>query len=270
MNRSFAERYGPWAIVTGASSGIGEQVATLLAEQGVNIVVTARRRERLERLAAGLVSRCGVQVQILELDLAVAGFLPRMLEATSGKDVGLVVCNAGFGYKGLYHLQEQDQLERMLNVNMRAVTLIAHAYAPGLIRRGRGGLLITGSMEGYLGMPWSAAYAASKAYVHTLGEALWGELQPQGIDVLVLAPGATDTEAAGIQGLDPKQFSNLMPARQVAQLALQRLGKGPSYIPGAVNRIMVRVLTWLPRRAAISMAGKGTKAVIDKATAKQR
>jgi uncharacterized protein len=269
MSTSFAERYGPWAMVTGASSGIGRQFALLLAERGINVVVAARRKDRLESLAAQMASNSSVQVQVLELDLAAPGFLETMLSATADKDVGLVVSNAGFGYKGLYHLQERSRLDGMLNVNILAPTLIAHAYAPKLIQRGRGGVLITGSVEGFLGMPWSAAYSASKAYVHTLGEALWGELRPRGVDVLVLAPGATDTEAAGIQGLDPNQFPNLMSPREVAQMALDRLGHGPIYVPGAINRAMVRFLTLLPRRSAITMAGKGTKAAIDKAASRQ-
>jgi uncharacterized protein len=268
MSMSFKERYGPWAVVTGGSSGIGVQFATVLAERGLNVVIAARRKDRLDRLAAELASRCGVQVQALELDLTAPGFLETLLSETADKDVGLVVSNAGFGYKGLYHLQERGQLDSMLNVNVHAPTLIAHAYAPRLIRRARGGLLITGSVEGFLGMPWSAGYAATKAYVHALGEALWGELKPHGIDVLVLAPGATDTEAAGIQGLDPKQFPNLMAPRRVAQMTLDHLADGPIYVPGAINRAMVRFLTLLPRRSAITMAGKGTKAAIDKAASR--
>jgi len=264
---SFVERYGPWAVVTGASSGIGRQFATVLAERGLSVVITARRKDRLDHLAAELTSKHGVQVQVLELDLTAAGFLEILLGATADKDIGLVVSNAGFGLKGLHHVQERERLDSMLNVNVRAPTLIAQAYSPGLIKRGRGGLLLTGSLEGFLSMPWSAAYAATKAFVHSLGEALWAELSPHGVDVLVLAPGATDTEAAGLQGMDTKQIRNVMPPRQVALTTLDRLRDGPTYLPGAMNRAMVRVLTLLPKRWAITMAGKGTKAALDKAAA---
>lgn len=173
--------------------------------------------------------------------------------------------NAGFGLKGLHHLQDPAQLDSMLSVNARAPTLIAQAFAPRLIARGRGGLLITGSVEGFLSFPWSAAYAASKAYVRSLGEALWAELQPHGVDVLVLAPSATDTEAVSLQGFDPAQMRHLMAPRKVVELALARLGKGPVFVPGAMNRAMVRFLSLLPRRWAIIAAGKGTKAAMDKA-----
>ncbi len=265
MNISFAERYGPWAIVTGASSGIGEQFATVLAERGLNVVIVARRKDRLDRLAAELTARHGVQVQALELDLAAADFLQILLNATADKDVGLVISNAGFGLKGLHHLQEQGRLDSMLNVNVRAPTLIAQAFAPRLIERGKGGILITGSVEGFLGFPWSAAYAATKAFVHSLGEALWAELKPHGVDVLVLAPSATDTDAVSLQGFDASQMHNLMPPRQVAQMALAHLKYGPTYVPGAMNRAMVRFLMLLPRRWAVTLAGKGTKAAMDKA-----
>jgi len=151
----FVERYGPWAVVTGASSGIGRQFATLLAERGLNVLIAARRKDRLERLAAELVAKCGVQVEVLELDLSAADFLQTLLNATANKDVGLVISNAGFGLKGLHHLQERGQLDSMLNVNARAPTLITQAFAPGLIKRGRGGMLITGSVEGFMSFPWS-------------------------------------------------------------------------------------------------------------------
>ncbi|MFA5939522.1 MAG: SDR family NAD(P)-dependent oxidoreductase [Sinimarinibacterium sp.] len=265
MRTSFAERYGPWAVVTGASSGIGKQFAAVLAEHGLNLVIAARRKTRLERLAADLHGNYGVRVEVLEVDLAAADFLDALLDATAGKDVGLVICNAGFGLKGLHHLQDRAELERMIGVNARAPTLIAQAFAPRLIERGRGGLLITGSVEGFLGFPWSAAYAATKAYVRSLGEALWGELKPHGVDVLVLAPSATDTEAVRLQGFDPAQMHNLMAPRRVVELALAQLGNGPTYVPGAMNRAMVRFLTLLPRRWAIVLAGKGTKAAMDKA-----
>ena len=265
----FVERYGPWAVVTGASSGIGRQFATLLAERGLNVLIAARRKDRLERLAAELVAKCGVQVEVLELDLAAADFLQTLLNATANKDVGLVISNAGFGLKGLHHLQERGQFDSMLNVNARAPTLITQAFAPGLIKRGRGGMLITGSVEGFMSFPWSATYAATKAYVRSLGEALWAELKPHGVDVLVLAPSATDTEAVTLQGFDPKQMSNLMPPRQVAEMALAHLKNGPTYVPGAKNRAMVRFLTLLPRRWGITLAGKGTKAAMDKAAGRK-
>lgn len=262
---SFHERFGPWAVVTGASSGIGAELATLLAERGLNLVITARRKDRLESLAATLASRHGVKIEALELDLTVPGFLDPLLAATGDKDIGLVVSNAGFGFKGLHHDQARGQLDSLINVNVRAPTLISNAFAPQLAKRGRGGLLITGSVEGFFSSPWSAAYAATKAYVHSLGESLWGELKPHGVDVLVVAPGATDTENLKSQGFDAARMKNVMSPRQVAELALANIGNGPVYVPGGGNRLMVRILGMIPRRSRILLVGQGTKAAMDKA-----
>jgi uncharacterized protein len=266
MSMSFSERFGPWAVVTGASSGIGEAFATLLAERGINLVITARRKDRLEQLATALASRHGVKIETLELDLTNREFLASLLSATDHKDIGLIVSNAGFGFKGLHHLQNQGQLVSLIDVNVLAPTLIANAYAAHLIGRGRGGILITGSVEGFFSSPWSAAYAATKAYVHSLGESLWDELKPHGIDVLVVAPGATDTENLKLQGFDARHMKNVMSPREVAEMALANIGKGPVFVPGGLNRIMVRVLQLIPKRSRIRLVGKGTKAAMDAAS----
>jgi len=264
MSKDFNVQYGPWALVTGASSGIGQEFARLLAERGLNVIVNARRTDRLTRLSHELESRCGVAAEALPLDLSNPDFLLRLQEGCSGKDIGLVVSNAGFGVKGLHHMNDSAQLDRMLMVNARAPMMIAHAFIPPLIERGCGGLLFTGSMEGFFGFPWSAGYSASKAFVRSLGEALWQELKPRGVDVMVLAPGATDTETHALQGIDKHQMSGLMPPRQVAELALAQLGRKPVYVSGRKNNLLIRFLAALPRRWATAMAGAGLSAVIKK------
>lgn len=264
MKTEFSETYGPWAIVTGASSGIGKAFAEILAEKGVNLVIAARRKERLEELAQNLTEKHAVQVVPLELDLNAADFLKTLDDATEEMDIGLVVSNAGFGFKGPHHEQSPVALDKLLNVNVRAPMLIARAYAPGLIRRGRGGIIITGSMEGVMGFPWSGAYAASKAYVNALGEALWGELGEHGVDVLVLSPGATDTENLRNQGYDPDKMPGIMSPRTVASSALESIRRGPHYIPGFKNAMTVRILSMLPRRMALKMAAKGIRASLEK------
>jgi len=264
MSTEFNKTYGPWAIVTGASSGIGRAFAEVLAEKSVNLVIVARRKERLESLAASLAEKHNVQVVSLELDLNAADFIKNLGDATDDLDIGLVVSNAGFGFKGPHHEQNLGELDKLLNVNARAPMLIARAYAPGLIRRGKGGIIITGSMEGVMGFPWSGAYAASKAYVRALGEALWGELAEHGVDVLVLSPGATDTENLRSQGYDPDKMPGIMTPRTVATLALENIRRGPQYIPGFRNAMTVRILSMLPRRLALKMAAKGIKASLEK------
>jgi short-subunit dehydrogenase len=251
-------------VVTGASSGIGEQFARLLAVEGLHLVLVARRSERLEKLAKELREQHSIEVEALVLDLTRIDFLEPLLSACEQKDVGLVVSNAGAGAKGLHHETPREKLEAILDLNCRAPLLLAHAFAPKLIERGRGGLLLTGSMEGYLGFPYSAGYAASKAFVHSLGEGLWGELRERGIDVLVLAPGPTDTEILPKQGIDPGQMIGLKPPSEVARLGLERLHRGPVVQVGLLNRAFVAFLSLLPRGLAVRIAGRGMRDAIEK------
>jgi len=262
MVNDFHRRFGPWALVTGASSGIGEHFARQLAARGFDLVITARRLELLERLAAELRSEHGVQVAVVAADLARPDFLEAITQACTDKDIGLVVSNAGFGLKGPLHQAHAAQLEAMLRVNCLAPTLLAHAFAPKLLARRRGGLLFTGSIEGLVAFPWSTAYSASKAYLTFLGEGLWSELEQGGIDVLVLAPGSTDTAAPIMQGIDRSQLVGLMSPGDVARHGLEQLGRAPVFIPGWMNRAMVGLLGLLPRRIGVRLAGKAMKTAL--------
>ena len=260
----FRARYGPWALVTGASSGIGEHLARRLAARGLDLVVLARRKDRLEALAADLRAADGVEVEVLAVDLADPGFLDPVLAACDGKDVGLVVSNAGLGLKGLHVDQSVDRLDAMLAVNCRAPLVLARAFAPRLAERGAGGIMLLGSIEGFQGYPYSAAYAATKGFVHSLGEGLWGELRPKGVDVLVVAPGGTDTDILADQGIDKKALVGVMAPVDVAERAITHLGRGPLYVVGASNKALVTFLRVLPRRLALRAAGMGMRQTLER------
>ena len=257
LSKDFAETYGPWAVVTGASSGIGEQFARQLAAAGLHVVLVARRGERLERLAQELRAGGDVEALAVALDLSRSDFLEPLLAACIGKDVGLVVSNAGTGLKGAHFEASPEKLVTMLDLNCRAPILLARSFAPRLIERGRGGLLFTGSVEAVRGFPYSAAYSATKAFVQSFGESLWVELGAHGVDVLVLNPGPTDTELLPSQGMSSDDMLGLMPPEEVARRALARLGRGPVFVPGILNRVMVRFLSLLPRRLALEIAARG-------------
>lgn len=261
---AFSSCYGPWAVVTGASSGIGEQFARALAARGCNLVVVARRADRLDALATELSTGGGVEVETLALDLAEPGSVSRVVAGCAGKDVGLVVSNAGFGLKGLHHQQSESRLEAMVAVNCLAPALLARAFGPALMERGRGGLIFTGSIEGFVGFPLSAAYAATKAFVLSLGEGLWGELHSQGVDVLVVAPGSTDTEALELQGIDKSTLVGIMSPATVVEGALEQLGKRPVHIAGAMNRALVGAVAALPRRAGVGLVGWGMRRTLER------
>ncbi len=264
MSQPFLAQYGPWAIVTGASSGIGQAFSELLAERGLNIIITARRSDRLDALATRLASQHRVDVLALSLDLSSPDFMAPLIAVAEGKDIGLIVSNAGFGLKGLHQDMAPERLDPMLQLNARAPMLISNYFAKPLIARGRGGIVFTGSMEGFMGFPYSASYAATKAFVHSLGESLWQELKPHGISVLTLAPGSTDTEALALQGFDSKEMVGLMSPRDVAERALGQLGKKRVYVAGRMNNFLIRLMSGLPRSWGLAMAEAGIKGALKK------
>lgn len=257
LSQDFASSYGPWAVVTGASSGIGEQFAHQLAAAGLNVVLVARRANRIKRIAAELVEHYGVEIEPVVLDLTTPDFLEELLAACVGKDVGLLVSNAGVGLKGPHAEMSPEKLNKMLKLNCRVPMQLARSFGPRLIERGRGGFIFIGSIEARQGFPYSAAYAATKAFVQSLGESLWVEFGAQGVDVLVVNPGPTDTEALPLQGMHAASMKGLMAPGAVAAHALEQLGRGPVTVPGRLNRILMRSLSLLPRRFALSLAARG-------------
>jgi short-subunit dehydrogenase len=252
----FREKYGPWAIVTGSSAGIGEQFARILASRGVNVLLAARRKERLERLANELRSAHGVEAEAFALDVSTPTFLEDLLTACGEKDVGLVVSNAAARTPGPYCEAPREKHVEMLEVNARAPLLLAHAFVPRLVERGRGGFLITASMESFVGYPLSATYSATKAFALSLGEALWDELREHGVDVLVLAPGQMLRASVD----KPEKMPGLRPPDQVARMALDHLGRGPVVVSGWFARCMILLQKCLPRRLAVRINGKAMRA----------
>jgi short-subunit dehydrogenase len=248
----FVRRYGPAAVITGASSGIGRSFATQLAARGLDLVLVARRLDRLRELAAELRATHGVEVTVHPADLADPAEPGRIVDAVSALDIGLLVSNAGFGAKGPFEAGDAETLSSMLMVNCHAPTQLAHGLIPQLKKRGRGGIVFTSSVEGLMGCPYSAGYSATKGYVNALGEALWGELTPAGVDVLTLCPGATDTEAPRLLGIDPATLHDLMSPDDVARLTLENLHRGPIYIPSEHYRTQFETLLSMPRGDALT------------------
>ena len=255
----FKKRYGPVALVTGASSGIGKSLAEKLAAIGLNLVLVARRVERLNTLAAKLQSQHGIQVKVCQIDLADASAAQRMADATASDDVGLLISNAGFGLKGDHAANDPKAMAEMLMVNCNTPMQLACEFMPRLRTRGRGGIILTGSVEGLIGCPFSTGYSASKAFVKSLGEGLWGELTPDGIDVLVICPGATDTEALARSGINRATLSNVMSPDDVATLALEHIPDGPMLISSEHYKTMFDRLLSMPRRDALTVMAKSMR-----------
>ena len=182
-------RYGTWAVVTGASDGIGRAFARELAIAGFNLVLAARRRPILEQLASELASEHRVACEVVALDLSNSSAPEVLLNATQAHDVELLVTAAGFGTSGPFLDAPLAPELEMIDVNCRAVAALAHGFGRRFAQRGRGGLVLMSSLLAFQGVPRAANYAATKAYVPTFAEGLRRELLAQNVDVLAVAPG---------------------------------------------------------------------------------
>lgn len=241
---SLAERYGGWALVTGASSGIGAEMARTLAAEGLPCVLTARREDRLRTLASEIERAHGVSTRVVMTDLAEADGVDRLAAAVADLDLGVLVNNAGFGLVGRIENQDPQRLKTMIQVNCIAPVLLTRSLLPALRRRGRGAIVITGSIASRQPLPLHGVYAASKAFDLLFGEALWAELRGSGIDVLVLEPGSTATE---FQDLAGELSHKRVPPSEVVADALDALGRQPTVISGWWNWLRAGGTRWLPR-----------------------
>ncbi len=253
---SFAEKYGPWAVVAGASEGLGAAFARALARRGCHLLLLARRAEALEQVAAPL--RGQVEVRTAAVDLGSADLAETLARVCEGLDVGLCVYNAAYSQVGPFLEQSLADKQRIVDVNCRGPMIAAHVFGERLVRRGRGGLLLMSSLTAYWGSPFVAGYGASKAFNLSLGEALWFELGPQGVDVLVCCAGATRTP--GFERTSGQDGPRSMSADAVAAEALDALGGPPSMVPGGFNKLAAGVLNrLLPRRLAVRIMGGQTR-----------
>jgi hypothetical protein len=245
-------RFGPWALVTGASSGIGREFARQIAASDINVVLVARREALLDGVGKAIAKDFKVQYRTVVADLSQAGFLENLAKATDDLDIGLVVSNAGTGNPGEFLKIDREELESLLRLNTLAHLDIAHHFGQKLASRGRGGLLLVGAMGVSDGLPYMANDGAAKAYVHSLGEALHVEFKPLGVHVTVLPPGLTETPVIAKFGLSPDTMPmKPMKVEQCVSEGLKALEENRSMIiPGRLNRIMNAVV---PRSVARGM-----------------
>lgn len=247
------DKYGPWAVITGASDGIGRAIAHRAAGDGLNVVLAARSAGKLEELAAELSRAHGVQTRVVPVDFSQPNGAPTLLDAIGDLDVGLAVLAAGFGTIGpLAEASTTDELE-MIAVNVTAVAQLAQAFAQQMIGRGSGGMVLFGSVLGWQGVPGQANYSATKAYVQALAEGLHGELKPQGVDVLCVAPGPVHTGFATRAGMD---LASATTPDVVAKATWAALGKRVTVVPGLQAKVMTGGLKTLPRYVRSLILGR--------------
>src|SRR5467141_1360526 len=233
-------RFGPWALVTGASSGIGKEFTRQIAASGINVALVARRDALLAELGRAVSQEFGVQYRVLAMDLSQEGFIAGLADATHDLDIGLVVSNAGTGNPGEFLKLDRQLLQATLRLNTTSHLDIAHYFGRKLAERRRGGIILVGAMGAENGVPFMANDGAAKAYVHSLGEALHYEFKPLGVYVTVLAAGFTNKIVLEKFGLDPKTMPmKPMSVEQCVSEGLSGLLKNRSKIvPGQLNRIL--------------------------------
>jgi short-subunit dehydrogenase len=239
------QKYGEWAIVTGASDGIGKACATQLAKSGYKVVLAARRKELLEQLSAELSTKYGVQCLVVAGDLSREGDIANLIQQTNALNVGLLVAAAGFGTSGRFIDAPIAEELSMLDVNCRAVVSLTHHYGNLFRNQKRGGIILFGSLVGFQGAPRAANYAATKAYIQTLAEGLRVEMKPFGVDVLSVAPGPVHT------GFATRAKMNLGNGAEkpevIAKGALAALGNRATVRPGFIAKFLGYSLSTAPR-----------------------
>jgi short-subunit dehydrogenase len=249
-------RYGPWALVAGGSDGLGAAFATRIAADGVNLLLAARRPEPLEEMAAALRAQHGVEVRTVAADLCDPAGIAAIATAAEGLEIGLLVCNAGSEAQFGDFLDDPDlgRTKTVVALNIMAPAALIHHFARPMRDRGRGGVLLVGSMAGFAGSPRIAAYAGAKAFVHVFAEGLWEELRPHGVDAMAFVLGAADTPT--MRRSLGMTVPGLADPAELAAEALAQLGSGPLHIHSAKQQDAAR-LRGEDRRAAVALTAQG-------------
>ncbi|HNQ77350.1 MAG TPA: SDR family oxidoreductase [Acidobacteriota bacterium] len=240
----FKEKYGRYALVTGASAGIGEAFARLLAKRGFDLILVARREEKLDLIAEELRRKHGIEIMVIPMDLTLEDSADELFRKVGEFDVGLLVNNAGFGYYGKFVKQAPERFSDMIKLNILTFTLLTRKFADRFIKKGRGGIILVSSLAAFQPTPGMALYGATKGFELLLGEALAEEIKGKNVDITVLCPSATLTEFQRVAGGVPHDG---MTAEFVADNALNCLGRKRIAIPGLWNKILGKANRFLPR-----------------------
>lgn len=253
-----------YALITGASSGIGEEFARQLAAQGWSLILVARSQDQLEKVRGELMSaHMGVDVVAIPLDLTVPSAPADLFQRTQAADldVELLINNAGFGAFAEFAALDLGRVRQMLDLNIVALVELTHLYMQPMVQRHRGGIINIASVAGFAPLPYSTVYAATKAFVKSFSDALYEEARHGGVQVMVVNPGSTETNFFRVAGESP--FSH--PARmqtspEVVRESLRAFErKKSSIVTGALNRLLIVVLTLLPRRWITSTVGRAMR-----------
>jgi len=256
------EKYGSWALITGASSGIGEEFAKRFAALGLNLILVARRKEKLEILSQELNTKYNINIITAPVDLTSENFLEDLKKYTAEIEIGILVNNAGIGSNGEFIHASPEKEAEMVKLNCLAPTILTHYFVKQMVERRKGAIIFLGSVVGFQPTPFMATYSATKAFNSFLGDTLWYELKKYNIDVLSLNPGGTATEFQRIanSGTGPVPRT----VEQVVTTALKALGKKPSVVDGLYNKILAISSRFGSRKFVVTTAGFITKVLYKK------
>jgi uncharacterized protein len=259
----FWKRYGPWAVIAGGSEGVGAAFARKIAAHGLKLFLVARKPEPLVALSKAITAESQVEVRAAPLDLTVAADIEQLQALTQGLEVGLFIYNAGLeGGHGLFVDRPLEAAMHSISLNVLGPTVLCHHFGTAMRRRGRGGIILVGSLGGCAGGANVAAYSAAKAFEQILGEGLWYELKPLGVDVLSYVIGNTRTPAIARYGTRLEESGYfIMEPDDVAQEGLDHLKDGPTWFAGETNREFARALCTPDRRGATELMSTATSSV---------
>ena len=252
--KNYKSIYGEWALITGASSGIGEEFARRLAQSEMNLILVARRRKLLSELSRELKEKYKIKTLIVTLDLTKDDFLPKLIEKVGDREVGILINNAGFGSIGEYNKIDSTHETDMVKLNCVAPTILTHHFVEQMVERKKGAVIFLGSVASFYPVPFMTTYSATKIFNAYLGESLWYELKKHNIDVLSLNPGGTATGFQRIAKTTTGPFVRTV--EDVVTTALDALGEKHSVIDGLPNRLMVLASKLVPRRLLVQITGK--------------
>lgn len=260
MTSNHVEKYGGWALVTGASQGIGRRFAEVCARQGFPLVMIARRQELLESEARKISDTHGVETRTLALDLTAPGCVDAVRESCRDLEIGMLINNAAFSTPGEFLELSLSSIERQIRINVHVTAMMCHHFGNLMKARGRGAIINVSSRTGEVAMPYFAMYSATKSFVSVFSEALWFELKGHGVDVLALKPDQTATE--GYLSMNPGDWGEgIQTVEDCVSEAFDALGRHAGWLSWPPSREDVRHLRSIPLEEAIAVNGAGMKQV---------
>lgn len=254
---NYLDKYGEWALITGGSSGIGEGYGYFFASKGMNVILTARRKAKLNVIADSIRQKYNVDVLTISVDLTDDNSLEILKEKIGNRQVGVLVNNAGFGTKGDFIKIDSTTEEKMVVLNCLVPVKLTHYFAERMAERNKGAIIFLGSTAAQQPSPYMTTYAATKVFNEFMGNALWNELKKYNIDVLTINPGSTKTEFHEIANLNRGPV--VREVKDVIRTTEKSLGKKPSAIDGFLNGIGAFVFRFLPKSTIVNITSKAVR-----------